>query len=167
MTEMGTNNIIWTGPHLRTALLVATLDIVAAGIQFFILSGKNPVGVLYYVASGALGPVAMEGGLMPGLVGLASHFIIALSFAFLFFWLVKNFPALLEHTVVLALGYGLFMWAFVRFVIIPFSQVKPGPFRIDRVLINVMILVVCICLPLIMRARQERVINSKINQEKR
>ena len=57
-------NKLFSIKHLLAAILVGTLDITAACIQYFIKTGKNPTGVLRFVASGAFGTDAFTGSNM-------------------------------------------------------------------------------------------------------
>jgi hypothetical protein len=135
--------------------MVGSFDIIAACIQYYINTGKNPQGVLLYVASGVFGKQAFEGGPTFLLSGLIFHFMIAISFTFLFFAIVSWFPNLVKQKTLLVILYGIFMWAFVRFCIIPFSQLSPPPLKLKNVVIAVMILMVCISLPLSLIAATE------------
>ncbi|HLO79542.1 MAG TPA: hypothetical protein VK166_01210 [Chitinophagaceae bacterium] len=148
-------NKIFTTRHLLAGLMVGCFDIAAACIQYFISTGKNPQGVLMYVASGVFGKQAFEGGTMIVISGLIFHFMIAMSFTFLFFALVSWFPNLLTQKMLLVILYGIFMWAFVRFCIMPFSLINPPPFKLKNAAIAAMILMVCISLPLSLIAGRE------------
>ena len=148
---------VFNGKHLLAGLLAGTLDITAAGIQYFIKTGKNPSGVLRYVASGAFGPDAFSGNSTMLFWGLLFHFMIAITFSFLFFFLINNIPALSKQKILFAIIYGIFMWATVRYLILPFSQIKPSPFDLKNVVIAVSILIICISIPLTIIAGKKRV----------
>ncbi|HSF44421.1 MAG TPA: hypothetical protein VLA58_00375 [Chitinophagaceae bacterium] len=139
---------VFTKRHLLAGFIAGSLDIAAACIQFYVNTGKNPATVLLYVASGVFGKQAFSGGVMMILAGLVFHFMIALSFSFLFFAIVSLVPALMKQRIVFITVYGAFMWAFVRFCIIPFSDIIPPPLVTSSVLMAILILVVCIALPL-------------------
>ena len=49
--------IFWGG------LIAGTLDICAAFLTAWLRAGVSPIGVLQFVASGALGPAAFQGGI--------------------------------------------------------------------------------------------------------
>jgi hypothetical protein len=147
---------IFNRRNLLAGLLVGTLDISGAGIQTWIKTGKGIEAVLRYVASGAFGKEAFTGGYHILLWGLLFHFMIALSYTFLFFALVRMIPALLKRRILLAVGYAFLMWAGVRFLVIPFSQITPAPPVLKNVLIAVAILLVCISGPLCLFAGKYR-----------
>lgn len=152
---MSNQNKIFTKRHLVAALLAGTLDITAACIQYYIVTGKNPEGVLRYVASGAFGSDANSGTIML-FWGLLFHFIAAFSFTFIFFTLVSLFPVVLHQKIILAVLYGIFMWAAMRYCVIPLSRINPLAFKLKGATIAVAILIVCICLPLIIVASKEK-----------
>ena len=63
---------------LKAALIVGTLDILAACAQFYFKTGKTPFKpVLTFVASGLLGKEAFTQGDSMVLVGLVIHYCIA------------------------------------------------------------------------------------------
>jgi len=62
--------ILWGG------LMAGTLDAVD-GVIAFGTQGLNPIQVLQYIASGALGQAAFRGGLSTAALGALLHFIIA------------------------------------------------------------------------------------------
>ena len=55
-------NHIFSSKTIKAGLLVGTLDITAACLQFYIKTGKGPEPVFRYIASGILGKDAFTGG---------------------------------------------------------------------------------------------------------
>jgi hypothetical protein len=135
-------------------LLVGTLDLLAASVQFYIKTGKDPLPVLKYIASGVFGAAASSGGTMMAVWGLLLHYFIALSFTFLFFLLVKQFHSLLKYPVPAGIVYGVFIWSVMRFIVLPLSHVKMGPLVLKDAAIAAAILVACIGLPLAFLAKR-------------
>ena len=69
---------------LIAGFIAGTLDIIAAIIS----SGADPIRVLQFIASGAVGrDAAFAGGLPMAFLGLALHYLIAYSWTTLFFLL--------------------------------------------------------------------------------
>ena len=130
-------------------LLVGTLDITAACIQFYLKTGKGPEPVLRYVASGAFGKEAYTASNSMILWGLFFHYFIAMSFTFFFFWLAKTFPVILKVKLLVALLYGIFMWVITQLLVVPLSQIPPRPITASGALTAISILIVCIALPLV------------------
>jgi hypothetical protein len=139
---------ISTAKIIKTGLLVGTLDITAACVQFYLKTGKGPEPVLRYIASGAFGPEAFSGGNIMLFWGLFFHYLIAMSFTFLFFWLVKIFPAMLKVRLLTAVVYGIFMWAITQLVMVPLSKIPVRPVTLSGALTAIAILIVCISIPL-------------------
>ncbi|GAB3017657.1 hypothetical protein GCM10027051_23170 [Niabella terrae] len=133
---------------LKAWLLVGTLDIIAAMAHFFISTGKSPGIIFQYIASAVLGPSAFEGGKNAILLGLCLHFLVALVFTCIFFALVKIFPVVLQHKFLTALFYGIGMWAVMRFMVLPLTQISLKTIQAGDAAISIGILFFCIGLPL-------------------
>lgn len=129
-------------------LVVGTLDIIAACLQNYINTGNGPAPVLRFIASGVFGNEAFTGGNTMLSWGLIFHFIIAIGFSVLFFWLVRIWPLLLQNKLLTGIVYGIFVWAFMRFVVLPLSHTPSFPFSIKKAVIAALILVCCIGIPL-------------------
>ena len=137
---------------LIAGLIAGTLDITAACIHAYIKNGTTPGQVLRGVASGAFGKEAISGGATMAAWGLLFHFIIAISFTFFFFFLAKQIPALVKYPIPIAIVYGIFVWAFMRFITLPyFPRITPRPIVGKEMIINTFIaagiLIVCVGLP--------------------
>lgn len=140
-------------------LIAGTLDITAACIQAYVKNGTTPAQVLKYVASGAFDPKTFSSGTLLAACGLVIHFIIAISFTFFFFFLAKQIPALVKYPVPVGILYGVFVWAAMRFIILPYiSRINPKPIAgqeaITNAAIAAAILVVCIGIPNAVLARR-------------
>lgn len=139
---------LFTVKVLLAGIVVGTLDIAAAMLQFFIKTGKDPFIVLKFVASGIFGSVAMKGGADMIAWGFLFHYIIALSFTVFFFWLCSKLPSLLTNRLLTGIGYGIFTWAVMRFVVVPLSLTTKQPSTPSGTLTAILILIVCIGIPL-------------------
>lgn len=137
-----------TAKVLLAGIIVGTLDISAAMLQFFIKTGKDPFIVLRFVASGVFGSTAMKGGADMIAWGFLFHYIIAMSFTVFFFWLCSRRPSLLQNRLVTGIGYGIFTWAVMRFMVVPLSLTNKQPATLSGTLMAILILVVCIGIPL-------------------
>lgn len=138
----------FTGKVLLAGIIVGTLDITVAMLQFFIKTGKDPFIVPKFVASGVFGNAAMKGGADMIAWGFLFHYIIALCFTVFFFWLISRRPALLQNRLLTGIGYGVFTWAVMRFVVVPLSFTTKQPSTLSGTLIAILILIVCIGIPL-------------------
>jgi hypothetical protein len=129
-------------------LLVGALDITAASIQYFIKTGKGPASILKFVASGLFGKEAFSVGTPMIIAGLIIHFLIAMTFTILFYFLVKNIPLSRVNRLVTGLLYGAFVWAVMNLLVWPLIKVPPRIPDLSRDLQAMGILIVCIGLPL-------------------
>jgi hypothetical protein len=116
----------------RIAVLVgggiaATLDIVYA-IVVNGWYGKTPLWVLQSVASGWQGMAAFDGGIASGLLGLVSHYAILFVAAYLYVLASRRVPILRSQAVVFGALFGVAVYLFMNFVVIPLSAF---PFKLS------------------------------------
>src|SRR5690242_5993215 len=102
---------------LSEGFIAGILDITAACIHAYLRNGTTPEQVLRFIASGAFGKESGNGNMMI-LWGLLFHFLIAISFTFLFFFLARMIPSLVKYPVLTAIIYGAFVWTFMRYVVL-------------------------------------------------
>jgi uncharacterized membrane protein YagU involved in acid resistance len=139
---------------LITTLIAGTCDIVAACTHAYISAKVLPERVLKYVASGAFGKSAYEGGIEMSLLGLLFHYLIAFTCTATFYWLYPKLAFLKLNLFLNAFIIGMVAWFVTTQIIIPMSQITPAPFNFSKVLIAICILIVCIGLPIAYWARQ-------------
>ena len=144
---------------LTAGLIAGALDITAACIQAYLKTETPPIKVLQYVASGAVDPKTFSNGTMLAAVGLIVHFIIAISFTFFFFFLARQIPSLVKYPIPIGIIYGLFVWATMRFIILPYvSRLNPKPIvgqeAIKNAAIAAAIIVICVGIPVALLARK-------------
>lgn len=113
----------------------ATLAILAGGFIAGVLDissafvaaasrGAGPVRVLQSVASGALGrDAAYSGGWKTALLGLAFHFLIAFTAAVVYYIASRKLRFLVDRAVLWGLIYGLAVWAFMNYLVLPLSAI--------------------------------------------
>ena len=91
--------------------------------------GFGPVRVLQSVASGAFGrDVAYSGGWKTALAGLGFHFLIAFTAATVFFVGSRKLRFLVDRPILWGLVYGLCVWAFMNYLVLPLSAIgRPTP----------------------------------------
>jgi hypothetical protein len=141
-------NTIINKKSIKAGLIVGSLDITAACIQYYIKTGKGPAGVLKFVASGIFGKQAFIEGISMPAAGLLFHFIVAFCFTFFFFWLTNKIPALLKTRVLTGICYGIFVWTVMNKIVLPLSNTPPIPFKLINAAIAASILILCIGIPL-------------------
>ena len=87
------------------------------------LRGKSPIYLLQLVASGLLGKSSFQGGLATAVLGLCCHFLIAITAAAVFYTGSSMLTFLLCRSVPFGLLYGIMIYAFMRFVVLPLSAI--------------------------------------------
>lgn len=133
--------IVWGG--LLAGALDATDGVVAYGFL-----GLNPIQVLQYIASGALGAAAFKGGFLTAGAGLLFHFFIAFSVATAFFLGSRAIPQLSKHFVASGLGFGVAVYFVMNYLVLPLSAVAPSPFSLPMFLNGVIGHAVFVGLPI-------------------
>ena len=143
-------------PLFITGLVVGTLDGLAAVIMYSIQTGKDPLNVFRFIASGVFGAAAFSGGVPMALWGIIFHYIIAFGWTILFFWLAGRFSFLRNNWIISGTIYGIFVWLMMNLVVVPLSLVpmKSSPKEWLAILKGAFILIVCVGLPVSYSARR-------------
>lgn len=139
---------------LITGLIVGTLDITAALIKYYISTGKNPLFIFQYIASGILGSEAFSGGTSIVVLGLLLHYTIALIFTVLFCLLYKAYPIISKNNVLSGICYGIIIWCIMNFIVVPLSDTPKSTFNIFNAIKELIILIVMIGIPLVFLANR-------------
>jgi len=113
---------------LAGGILAGTLDAADALIAYKLALGFDPVPIYQFVASGLLGARAYQLGLSSALLGLAIHFLIAFTAAWLYVQASFFLPALRQRYVLTGLLFGIAVWVFMNLAVIPLSRIPPSPF---------------------------------------
>ncbi|HET6976729.1 MAG TPA: hypothetical protein VFI24_10430 [Pyrinomonadaceae bacterium] len=140
--------IFWGG------LIAGTLDICAACLTAWLRGGITPIGVLQFVASGALGPAAFQGGMKSAAIGLALHFLIATIWTIVFYLASRKWLFLIERPIQFGLLYGIAVYLFMTFVVVPLSRVTPRPATITGRTIGILTIMFCVGLPIALITRR-------------
>lgn len=129
---------------LLAGFTAGTLDILAA---IFLLAGGNAAGVFRFIAKGAVGDSAFEGGAEMIALGALFHYIIAFSFTIGYFVAFPMIPFLRKYKIASGVLYGIFVWAFMQYVVLPLTHNPPGPFSLEGNWKNIVILLFAVGLP--------------------
>jgi hypothetical protein len=108
-------------------LAVGVLDALDGAAYFGITAGRNPIQVLQFIASGAIGPAAFEGGLATAGLGALIHFAIAYASVATYALVHARFEWARRHWVAGGLAFGVSVWAFMNMVIVPLSAIGQVP----------------------------------------
>ena len=111
---------------LAGGVTLATLDLIYACSFWAWLRHVSPVRVLQYIASGALGQAAFEGGIGTALAGAGFHYFIAIMMVLAYYLVSGRYRALVQHPIRYGLPYGLLLWGVMTHVVVPLSQAQPS-----------------------------------------
>ena len=129
-------------------LLVGSLDIIAALVNFYCKTGKDPQIVLKYIASAVCGKDAFAGGTTMSALGLLLHFMVAFIWTIFFFWIYPKLKFLSFNRVLTGILYGIFIWFVMSHAVVPLSKASVGAFNLKQAAIAALILIGAIGLPL-------------------
>lgn len=117
----GIETVLWAG------MTVGLLDALFA----MALYRASAVAVFHSIASGLLGRSAYSGGLATAALGVLLHFFIATSWAAIYVAASLAMPALARHAVPFGMAYGVVVYLFMNYVVLPLSAVPfARPFRL-------------------------------------
>ena len=107
-----------TNPSVRRAILWAwlacgILDITSA-VVITIANGSKPARMLQGIAASVLGPQSFKMGAATAILGLAMHFLVALSATLVFYVASRRWPAMLANPLVSGILFGVF-WLLVMY----------------------------------------------------
>ena len=105
-------------------LVSGALDLVAAFASYS-TQGATVEGILKYIASGVVGPAAMQGGMAMAGLGLLFHFALTTGMAAVFLGAALKLRALSAQPWLWGSIYGVLTWVAMVYVIVPLSAV-PG-----------------------------------------
>ena len=135
-------------------MAAGTLDLLAA----FVNSGLrdvSPTRVLQSIASGLLGADSFKGGVATAALGLVLHFIIATGATAVYYAASRKLNFLAKQPVVCGPVYGVAVYFFMNFIVLPLSAV---PFKISYTLpvliTGLMIHMLCVGLPIALAVRR-------------
>jgi hypothetical protein len=140
--------IFWGG------LIAGTLDISAAFLTAWWRGGVGPVRVLHFVASGLIGTDAFAGGAKTAALGLALHFLIATVATVVFYFASRSLLFLIERPIIMGLLYGVLVYSFMNFVVLPLSYIAQRPATLSGRIIGVLTIMFCVGLPIALIVRR-------------
>jgi hypothetical protein len=108
-------------------LLAGLLDGLDAALLVALIHGVPVQRVFQFIASGLLGAGAFRGGWRTATIGLAIHFFIALSVAAFYYGLSLRIRMLIRKPVLCGSLYGVVVFAFMHFLIVPLSAAPRQP----------------------------------------
>jgi len=132
---------------LLGGLIVGTLDISYAIAFWWLRSGVPPARIFQSVAAGVLGPAALRGGVRSTLLGAFLHYFIAIAVVVVY-WIVSRFaPLLIQRPVLCGAVYGVLVYVFMNYVVIPLSATRRTGFILSWVVCTVVVHALFIGIP--------------------
>jgi len=124
-----------TGLHFRSpwqvivgaGLVVGAMDGLENAIFNYAYRGIAPIRMFHYIASGLLGVKAFRGGWPTAILGLGLHLLIATSAAAVYYFLSRKVKAMRDRPFLCGTVFGLAIFAFMQFVIIPLCSAPKQP----------------------------------------
>src|SRR5688572_23784125 len=108
-------------------LAAGVIDITYACTFWAIKSGVRPSRILQSVAAGLLGrPAAVAGGAPTAALGLALHFFIALTVAFVYYTAARYAEALWRRPWAFGSLYGVAVFGVMHYIVVPLSAAGGG-----------------------------------------
>jgi hypothetical protein len=141
---------------LYGGLVAGTLDLAAAFISSWLRAGVGPVRVMQSIASGLLGAAAFTGGAGSAALGVALHFLIATVATAVFYVASRTLRFLVKQPITAGLLYGVAVYLFMNFVVIPLSAVprRGGAPPLSGRIIGLLIIMFCVGLPIALLVRR-------------
>ena len=116
---------------LRPIVLGGTLIFIIQFIHQWIVATLiqgNPFALVWqYIASGALGNAAFEGGVATAMLGVVFHLIISFVIAGVFVLIADRTPLLRRYAIAGALLYGFGAFVVMNLIVVPLSAAPPLP----------------------------------------
>ena len=111
---------------LAGGVAAGVLDIVYA-FALSAMAGRNPIGAVQSVAAGVLGREAYQGGMETAAIGLALHIGILVVAALVYLLIAQRVKLVRRHWVIAGAVFGVGVYLFMNFVVLPLSAV---PFKL-------------------------------------
>jgi len=142
--------IFWGG------MIAGALDLAGACVVSWLRGGLRPMRVMQSVSSGLIGSAAYSGGAKTAALGVVLHFLIATIWTVVFYAASRKLRFLLEQPVLWGLVYGVIVYAFMTFVVLPLSAFPPSRFAptLTGRLIQLLLIMFCIGLPIAIIVRR-------------
>ena len=123
------------------------MDITAAFVTWA-PRGIRPAQILRGIASGLLGPKSFDSGWQTALFGTVLHFGIAFSAAGVFYGASRKLLFLRRRPVLSGVLYGIAVYVFMYWVVLPLSAYHKPPFSISATIMAIVTHIVCVGLPI-------------------
>jgi len=139
---------------LAGGLVAGALDILYACVFWGVRRGVPAGRIFQSVAAGELGRATCDGGASTAALGLALHFFIAISMAVAYYLVARRWPLLWRQPWLCGAVYGLFLYGFMNYVVVPLSRAGAGSKDVLWVTLSVIVHMVLVGIPCAVFARR-------------
>lgn len=140
---------------LGGGILVGSIDALYA-ITFWMPRGATPTRIFQSIAAGLLGRSAFQGGASTVMLGVALHYFIAMAIVLVYWLLSGRFELLVRRYLLCGAVYGIGVYAFMNYVVIPLSANPRSRFDLSWVIWSVIVHALLIGIPAALTARLAR-----------
>jgi len=142
-------------------LMIGIADaIVYHWIVSSLIGGYPLITVYQYMASGAMGSAAFDGGVPTALLGLFFHFVVSLAVAGVFILSAGRIPLLRRHAIPGSLVYGFGVFIVMNMIVMPLTAAPPLPApTTPQLIVNILDHVLVVGLPLGILVRRSATLN--------
>ncbi len=151
-----TTNPVGSRIILLGGLIAGACDLTGAIVVSWLRAGVSPVRVMQSIAAGLLGAASYDGGARTAVLGVALHFMIATIWTAVFYFASRSLRFLVERPVPAGLLYGVIVYLFMNFVVLPLSAFPMRPVTLTGRLIGMLIIMFCIGLPIALIVSRSR-----------
>jgi uncharacterized membrane protein YagU involved in acid resistance len=145
---------------IQTIFLAGLIAGLLDGIAAVIFLGKmNYSGVFKFVASGLFGTSAFAGGNEMVLFGVIIHLLIAMTFAFFYYFIFSKIGFFSKNKIIGGLFFGLLVWIIMNLIILPFTNIPHSPINLIGAIKNILILMICVGLPISLITHKQYALN--------
>jgi uncharacterized membrane protein YagU involved in acid resistance len=124
---------------LAAGLLAGVLDGLDAVVYIGIMNGIPVPRVFQFIASGLIGVRAFHGGAAVAVLGVVLHFVIAMGAAAVFYLLSLRLPVLIRRPLLCGPIFGIGVFAFMHYVVVPLSATPRQPPASVAALLNLIV----------------------------
>jgi uncharacterized membrane protein YagU involved in acid resistance len=112
---------------VAAGLLAGVLDGLDAAIVIAAMNHVSPARIFQFIASGVLGVSAFHRGTAAALLGVLLHFTIAIGAAATFYLASTKLPMLLQRPLLWGPIYGIAVFLFMHYLVVPLSAAPKQP----------------------------------------
>jgi hypothetical protein len=110
--------------------------------------------ILQSIAAGLLGAASFQGGFLTAALGLALHFLIAVTMSITYYAVARRWPVLHRRPWVCGLLYGLGAYGVMTFIVVPLSAALPASRDTLWIVLSVLVHMLLIGVPIGLATRE-------------